>query len=51
MPVVLGVLMGSILGARLIATVAATRLQRLFVWVLVILAVEMLYSGFTGRLR
>ncbi len=50
MPVVLGVLGGSIAGARLLAG-ARTRILRLLFGVVVgALALEMIYSGFTGRL-
>jgi hypothetical protein len=50
MPVVLGVLAGSMAGARVL-TVAKTRwLRTIFMWVIVVLAVEMLYNGVTGRL-
>lgn len=50
MPVVLGVLAGSVVGARLLATAKTTWLRTMFVWVIVALALEMLYSGVTGRL-
>jgi uncharacterized protein len=50
MPVMLGVLLGSMLGARVLA-VARTRLLRLvFGLVILALAVEMIYQGLTGRL-
>jgi uncharacterized membrane protein YfcA len=50
MPVVLGVLLGSLLGARVLVG-AETRLLRLvFSLVIVGLAVEMIYNGFTGKL-
>src|ERR1700683_5560648 len=50
MPVVLGVLGGSVLGARLFAVARSLWLRRIFVWVIVVLALEMLYNGVTGKL-
>jgi hypothetical protein len=50
MPIVLGVLAGAAAGARILP-VASTRLLRtVFVWVIVALALEMLYNGITGRI-
>jgi len=50
MPVMLGVLLGSLLGTRVLVS-ADTRLLRLvFSLVIVGLAIEMIYNGFTGRL-
>jgi len=50
MPIVLGVLAGAMMGARILP-VASTRLLRtVFVWVIVALAFEMLYNGITGRI-
>jgi uncharacterized membrane protein YfcA len=50
MPVMLGVLVGSLLGARVLVG-AKTRLLRLvFGGVIVALGVEMVYNGLTGRL-
>lgn len=50
MPVMLGVLPGALLGSRFLAK-ARTRLLRLvFRGVILLLAIEMLYNGFTGRL-
>ena len=50
MPVMLGVLLGSLLGARFL-TGAKTRLLRLiFAAVILALGVEMIYKGLTGRL-
>ena len=48
-PVVLGVLLGSTVGARVLATAKTARLRTLFAFVIVALALEMLYNGFTGR--
>ncbi len=50
MPVVLGVLAGSFVGARLLATAHTRWLRTLFMWVIAALALEMLYNGLTGRL-
>jgi uncharacterized membrane protein YfcA len=50
MPVVLGVLAGSMTGARILTGARSERLRAIFVWVIVVLAVEMLYNGVTGRL-
>jgi uncharacterized protein len=50
MPVMLGVLAGSLLGARVLVT-ARTRLLRLvFAGVILVLGLEMIYNGLTGRL-
>jgi len=49
MPVVIGVLLGSTVGARVLATAKTKRLRSLFAVVIVALAIEMLYNGFTGR--
>ena len=50
MPVVLGVLFGSMQGARVLASAPAHRLRAVFVWVIVALAAEMLFNGVTGRI-
>jgi uncharacterized membrane protein YfcA len=50
MPVMLGVLGGSMIGARLLMRTRATSLRVLFSVVILILAVEMIYSGLTGRI-
>lgn len=50
MPVVLGVLPGSTLGARILPGAKTHWLRTLFAGVIVILAIEMLYNGVTGRL-
>ena len=49
MPVVLGVLAGSMLGARVLNAAKASWLRAIFVWVIVALALEMLYNGVTGK--
>jgi uncharacterized membrane protein YfcA len=50
MPVVLGVLPGSTVGARLLPATKTDWLRMLFEGVLVALALEMLYNGLTGQL-
>jgi len=50
MPVVLGVLTGSILGARLLPTAPTMTLRRIFGIVVFALAIEMIYSALTGKL-
>jgi uncharacterized membrane protein YfcA len=50
MPVVLGVLSGSLLGARLLSTVSTPVLRKIFSAAIAILAIEMLYNSITGRL-
>jgi uncharacterized membrane protein YfcA len=50
MPVVLGVLLGSTQGARVLGTAQPARLRLVFTWVIVALALEMLFNGLTGRI-
>ncbi len=50
MPVVLGVLAGSLLGARKLAAAPDRVLRLLFAVVVGILAIEMIYGGVTGKL-
>jgi len=50
MPVVLGVLLGSIVGARVLTTAKTPWLRTIFTWVIVALALQMLYDGITGML-
>jgi len=50
MPVVLGVLVGSLLGARLLAQVKTRSLRIVFSIVIVVLGIEMLYKGLAGRI-
>jgi uncharacterized membrane protein YfcA len=50
MPVVLGVLTGATLGARVLARVRVKPLRLLFTMVMVVLAIEMLYQGLTKRI-
>ncbi|HEU4629030.1 MAG TPA: sulfite exporter TauE/SafE family protein, partial [Gemmatimonadaceae bacterium] len=47
-PVMLGVLGGALLGARLLQRARVAWLRRLFTAVVVVLAAQMLYKGFTG---
>jgi len=49
-PVMLGVLCGALLGARILAGARTLWLRRIFTVVVVILAFEMLYKGLTGGL-
>lgn len=48
--VMLGVLVGSLAGARLLAISSAASLRKLFGLVVAALAVEMIYHGLTGRI-
>ncbi|HYM24699.1 MAG TPA: sulfite exporter TauE/SafE family protein [Vicinamibacterales bacterium] len=50
MPVVLGVLVGSLQGARVLATAQTSRLRLVFTGVIVALGLEMIFNGFGGRL-
>jgi uncharacterized protein len=50
-PVMLGVLGGSVLGARQLVGAGPRALRLLFAGVVGILAIEMIYEGITGRLR
>jgi uncharacterized protein len=50
MPVMLGVLAGSMIGARILVSARTTWLRTVFAIVIVTLAIEMIYSGMTGRL-
>jgi hypothetical protein len=50
MPIVLGVLLGSTAGARLLDKAQSDVLRAIFKWVVAALAVEMLFNGITGRL-
>ncbi|HEX3744819.1 MAG TPA: sulfite exporter TauE/SafE family protein [Bryobacteraceae bacterium] len=51
MPVMLGVLGGSLLGARQLHGANVRVLRKLFAVVIAVMAVEMVYSGVTGGLR
>ncbi len=50
MPVMLGVLSGSLLGARVLVRTKVKSLRWIFAGVIVVLGIEMIYSGVTGRL-
>lgn len=50
MPVMLGVLLGSLLGARLLPRTRTASLRLVFSAVVAVLAVEMIYHGLTGKL-
>ena len=50
MPVMLGVLMGSFLGAKILVRVSAKHLRKVLVFVILILAVQMIVHGFTDKL-
>jgi uncharacterized membrane protein YfcA len=49
-PVMLGVLAGALVGARILAVASTRWLRTLFTGVVAVLAVEMLYKGLTGGL-
>ena len=49
MPVMLGVLAGSLSGARVLASAQVRSLRAIFAIVIAALAVEMIYSGFAGK--
>jgi uncharacterized protein len=49
MPVVLGVLFGSLLGTRVLVKAQTRLLRRIFSVVIIILAIEMIYNGLAGR--
>jgi uncharacterized membrane protein YfcA len=50
MPVMLGVLSGSLIGTRILVKARVTVLKILFSLVIVVLGFEMIYSGWTGRI-
>jgi uncharacterized membrane protein YfcA len=50
MPVMLGVLGGATLGARLLTQTKPHVLPAVFALVIAVLAVEMIYNGATGRI-
>jgi uncharacterized membrane protein YfcA len=49
MPVMLGVLAGSFLGARVLVAASSRWLRVVFAVVIVVLAVEMIVNGLAGR--
>lgn len=50
MPVMLGVLLGSLVGARILINARVGTLKLIFSVVIVVLGCEMIYSGLTGRI-
>lgn len=50
MPVMLGVLVGSLLGTRILVKAKARSLRMIFAAVILVLAVEMIYHGVTGKM-
>lgn len=50
MPVMLGVLLGSLLGARMLVRTRPRLLRQVFSGVVVVLALQMIYNGLTGRI-
>jgi hypothetical protein len=49
MPVTLGVVAGALMGAKLLAKARSKQLRTLFRIVILVLGVEMIYNGWTGR--
>jgi uncharacterized membrane protein YfcA len=49
MPVVLGVLMGSVVGTRVLVRARTALLRVIFAMVIAALGIEMVYGGITGR--
>jgi hypothetical protein len=49
MPVMLGVLTGSLLGSRILVRARVSTLRKVFAFVIVALGVEMIYSSLTGK--
>jgi uncharacterized protein len=50
MPVMLGVLMGSVVGTRVLVSTQTNRLRLIFALVIVALGIEMIYNALTGKL-
>lgn len=50
MPVMLGVLLGSVLGARVLAVSPTPRLRQVFSIVILVVGLEMIFNGITGRI-
>lgn len=50
MPVVLGVVAGSFLGARLLPRTKSKRLKQIFAIVMLVVAAELIYKGLTGEI-
>jgi hypothetical protein len=51
MPVMLGVLTGSLLGAQRLIALRTRVLRLVFAVVIGVLAIEMIYNGFSGGMR
>jgi hypothetical protein len=50
MPVMLGVLIGSLAGSRILVKAKVKTLRLIFAGVIVLLGIEMIYNSVTGRL-
>jgi uncharacterized protein len=50
MPVMLGVLAGALAGTKVLVVARVPTLRKIFAGLIVLLAVEMIFNGFTGRL-
>jgi uncharacterized membrane protein YfcA len=50
MPVMLGVLAGSLLGSRILVKAETQSLRMVFAGVILVLGLQMLYKGFWGRI-
>ena len=50
MPVMLGVLLGSVLGARVLAVSPTAKLRQVFSLVILVVGLEMIFNGLTGRI-
>ena len=50
MPVMLGVLGGALLGARILTRLSVRSLRRIFAAVIFVLALEMIFNGIKGRI-
>lgn len=50
MPVMLGVALGALLGARVLAKTRASKIRVIFSVAIMLMAIEMIYSGLTGKL-
>jgi uncharacterized membrane protein YfcA len=50
MPVMLGVLLGSLAGSHILMAVRSSILRTVFRSIVVVLGLEMIYNGWTGRL-
>ena len=48
-PVMVGVLMGALTGARLLKRMDVTVLRRIFAIAILLVAINMIYNGFTGK--